>query len=218
MRIHGWHAAVLVLAAATLARTPASAADLDVRVGDARGNPLADAVVTIDGVGAPALDRAPATHVIDQSGLVFLPYLEVLRPGDRVVFHNSDRTQHHVYSFSPAKSFEFVLKPGESSPPLTFDRAGVVSAGCNNHDAMITYLFVTAAPWAARTSDTGRVRITGVPDGAWTVRVWHPLLRAGRKSPARQVVIAGKAPAPLAFRLELRPDPRRRADPERVGY
>lgn len=218
MRFNAWHARALVLALAALAHPGAAAVDLEVQVADARGNPLADAVVTIDGVGAPRSDKGPVTHVIDQSGLVFIPYLTVARPGDRVVFHNSDRTQHHVYSFSPVKSFEFVIKPGESSPPLVFDRAGVVPAGCNIHDAMITYLFVTAEPWVAQTSETGRVRLEGVPDGRWTVRVWHPRLRPGRDSPARQVVVAGKPLAPLAFRLVLRPDPRRRADPERVGY
>ena len=208
---------------ASQATTPAPAAPLDVAVTDARGRPVADAIVTVEArgsAGRPARvspAKAPSTHVIDQAGLVFLPYLQVFRPGDRVVFRNSDRTQHHVYSFSQAKAFEFVLKPGESSTPLVLDQVGVISAGCNIHDAMITYLFVTDAPWVERTPASGRVRLQDLPAGRFSVRVWHPRLRPGRTALPRELEINGK-PRPLAFALPLLPDPRRRADPERPGY
>ena len=105
--------------------------------------------------GARARSRRP--HVIDQKNLMFLPYIEVFRPGDAVVFRNSDGTRHHVYSFSPAKAFEFVLAPGQSSPPMTLDQAGViVVVGCNIHDQMASYLVVSDAPWIATTGKDGR--------------------------------------------------------------
>ena len=71
------------------------------------GHPVPSAVVTLPR-GAQRVDRrdaiAPVVHVIDQKNLMFVPYVQVFRPGDAVVFRNSDRTRHHVYSFSPAKS------------------------------------------------------------------------------------------------------------------
>ena len=128
MRKQGW---ILVLGA-LLAAAPAVASGLVVRITDGKGRPVADTVVTLQPAPrapVPKLARAAQTHIIDQKNLMFVPYLDVLRPGDAVVFRNSDRTRHHVYSFSPAKAFEFVLAPGQSSPPLTLDATGVVAVG-----------------------------------------------------------------------------------------
>jgi plastocyanin len=174
----------IVIAVASGLNAAASAAELDVRVNDNHGHPLADAVVTLvpqNAAQSPAPKRpsAPSTRIIDQKDEMFVPYIEIFRPGDKVLFRNSDQTRHDVYSFSPVKSFEFVLVPGESSKPLELDQTGVVAVGCNIHDQMITYLFVSDAGWIERSGLDGRVRLRDVPAGAWNVRVWHPNLRPG---------------------------------------
>lgn len=107
-----------ILMASAGAAGIAEAAEVLVQVHDRAGHPVNDAVVTVTGDSGSA--RTPATaveKVIDQRQETFLPYVEIFRPGDRVVFCNSDRTRHHVYSFSRVKTFEFVLKPGVSSRP-----------------------------------------------------------------------------------------------------
>jgi plastocyanin len=198
----------------------ATGAELRVQVSDQRGKPVADAVVTaLPAPGAPAA-AAPAskTSFINQVDLAFVPYLEVFRPGDKVVFHNGDRTRHHVYSFSAAKSFEFMLSPGGNSTSLVLDRPGVVAVGCNIHDSMIAFLYVTEAPWVARTGADGVARLV-VPDGAYTVKTWQPRLRPGRaETVLENVQVAGAAAKPLSFRLALLPDTRRPADRERARY
>ncbi|UWX04665.1 methylamine utilization protein [Pseudoxanthomonas sp. NC8] len=160
---------------------PAAAAELDVHVIDSKGQPVADAVVTVVAAGAQGEPRrAPlrgtSPRMIDQKALVFAPYVEVFRPGEDVVYRNSDRTRHHVYSFSPIKAFEFVLAPGETSAPLKLDRTGVIAVGCNIHDGMINYLYISDAPWIARTGSDGATRFHDVPAGQFDVRVWHPRL------------------------------------------
>ena len=50
--------------------------------------------------------------IIDQRDETFIPYVEIFRPGDQVVFRNSDRTRHHVYSFAPAKSLRVRHRAG----------------------------------------------------------------------------------------------------------
>jgi len=136
---------------ALLACRAATAAGMVVQVTDQQGRPVPDAVVTgRPHAGAQTVPaRAAQVHVIDQKDLMFHPYVELLRPGDTVVFRNSDGTRHHVYSFSPAKAFEFVLAPGQSSPPMTLAKPGVVAVGCNIHDQMASYLVVSDAPWIA---------------------------------------------------------------------
>lgn len=219
MRTSGWVIAVLLAAAAA-----ANAADLNVRIDDDHGKAVADAVVTVlpqtvSKDDRPALRIAPSTRTIDQKNLMFIPYIEVFRPGDRVVFRNSDKTRHHVYSFSPIKAFEFVLAPGESSPPLVLDKTGVIAVGCNIHDQMITYLYVSDAPWIAHSGANGQVAFHDLPAGAYNVRVWQPRLRPNKPDLAQSMTLVGKSESKaLTFDLPLLPDSRREFDREHTSY
>lgn len=209
-----------LLAALTGLRTVlAAAGELDVRVADAHGAPVADAVISaVPRNGAAAPSSIPAkTHVIDQRNETFIPYIEVFRPGDKVIFHNSDHTRHHAYSFAPARQFEFVLAPGESSTPLQLDQVGVIAVGCNIHDRMITYFYVTDAPFTALSHGDGGARLE-LPAGEYDVRVWHPRQRPGAADPGRAIAIADGAPASAAFTVGLLPDPRGVPDRERTSY
>jgi plastocyanin len=216
MRQRGrWAIAMLCLGLSPFA----VAASLTVQVTDQTGRPVADAVVTVIGSGATAPTTTPATHTIDQARLTFVPYVEVFRPGDSAVFHNSDGTQHHVYSFSPVKAFQFVVAPGARSTPVVLDRPGVVAVGCNIHDGMINYLYVTDAPVAARTDSRGRVVFEGLGEGRYNVRVWQPRLPAGRPDlREKSIALAAGETKTLAFPLKLRPDPRRQFDREHTHY
>jgi len=219
MRKRGWVAACALLACMSVSAAPAVAGGLVVGVTDGKGHAVPDAVVTLvlRGAAAPAVHRAPAVHVIDQKNLMFMPYIEVFRPGDAVVFRNSDRTRHHVYSFSPTKAFEFVLAPGQSSPPLTLDKTGVVAVGCNIHDQMAAYLVVTDAVSIARSNEDGIADFAAIAPGTYDVRVWHPRLRPGRSTTAT-VAVGASVPATAPIALSLLPDPRQRMDRELMQY
>lgn len=217
-----WHGHAVVCLLLTPGLHP-GAAELAARIFDSRGAPVADAVVTVvprPGSVAPIAHPFQAlTRTIDQKNEAFIPYVEIFRPGDSVVFRNSDHTRHHVYSFAPARQFEFVLTSGESSPPLPLDHAGVVAVGCNIHDQMITYLYISDAPWIARSGSDGRIAISGLPTGDFEVRAWHPQLRPGQPNPPQPLHIdAATDTQELAFPLWLLPDPRTPADRERANY
>ena len=205
---------------AMLLATRATAAELVVRIDDGRGAGVADAVVMVSprsGAGQ-AQAHAPERRTIDQKNLAYVPYLEVFRPGDEVVFHNSDRTRHHVYSFSPVKAFEFVLASHESSPPQTLDKLGAVAVGCNIHDQMIAYLYVTDARWFAHSDASGEVRFARLAAGAYDVRVWQPRLRPDRSEPRQTIGLEGGESRTLHFSLSLLPDPRRHYGREQAHY
>ena len=218
MRFRG----MVALAAGLLWIGTAHAATLEVEVNDQRGRPVPDAVVTVlPASGVPLSPTAPSTQprIIDQRRLVFMPYVEVFREGERVVFRNSDDTRHHVYSFSAPKAFEIVVAPKTSSAPMVLDKSGVIAVGCNIHDGMITYLYVTDAPRAARTDASGRVSIGDLPAGKYDVRVWHPRLPPGRPDlRERTTTIAEGETKTLAFPLTLRPDQRKQFDREHTHY
>jgi len=200
----------------------ASAAEVVVHFSDAQGHAVNDAVLMLTpdtGTTANPSAAPPATYIIDQRDETFIPYVQVLRPGDKVVFRNSDSTRHHVYSFAAIKTFEFVLRPGESSPALSMDQAGVAAVGCNIHDHMATYLFVSAVSAVAMSSHDGYARLDRLAPGRYTAHVWHPQLHPGRAEPIQSVIIAGDAETvQLSFTLSLLPDPRMFMDREHLDY
>lgn len=199
---------------------PAGAADLVVRVAD-RGAPVGDAVVSLVPAGGTprgAASAVPPTAAIDQRDLAFVPYVQVARPGGAAVFRNSDHTRHHVYSFSPAATFEMVLGPGERSSRVPLQEEGVVAVGCNIHDQMIAWLYVSDAPWLARTGEGGQVRFRDVPPGDYRVRVWHPRLDARGDAVERRVALHDAPSRSLVIALRLRPDARTQPDRERADY
>jgi hypothetical protein len=81
---------------------------------------------------------------------------------------------HQVYSFSTAKRFQLPLYRGHAHPPLLFDKAGVVVLGCNIHDSMLGYIFVTPAPYFGKTGAAGTLLIDGLPPGQYEVVLWNP--------------------------------------------
>ncbi|WP_407908413.1 carboxypeptidase regulatory-like domain-containing protein [Lysobacter claricitrinus] len=216
MRIRAGCGALL----AVLACGQAMAAQVAVDITDRQGKPVGDAVVTLlrrDGAGPKP--GAPSTHSIDQKDLMFSPYVEVARPGDSVVFRNSDTTRHHVYSFSPVKQFEYVIAPHDAAPPVKLPRTGVVAVGCNIHDGMIAYLYVTDAPWTARTGANGHVVFADLPAGAYDVRVWHPRLPPAKPDLVQDGVVLGATDSRrVPFSLTLLPDLRYQFDRERTRY
>jgi plastocyanin len=215
-RMHTARAAIVASIITSVAS--ATAGELDVVVRDLRGTAAVDAVVGVDG-GDDRPAHEAVVRIIDQRDETFVPYVEVFRPGDSVVFRNSDRTRHHVYSFAPAKSFEFVIAPGDSTPPLPLERVGEIAVGCNIHDRMITHLYVSDAAALAKTDAQGRVVFRDLRAGRHSVRVWHPLLRPGHGEAAQAVDIGAEGRAALAFQLPLLQDPRPDPDDkERVGY
>lgn len=193
---------------------PALAGNLVVQFDDGKGKPVADAVVMLRPVaGQQAPAPAPhARHVIDQRMLMFQPYLQLLRLGDEVVFRNSDSTRHHVYSFAQAGKFEFVLAPTQSSSPFRLDKPGAVAVGCNIHDQMIAYLYVTDAPWVAQSDGSGAATLRDLPPGDYQLQAWQPRLRPGASAaPQRVHVGSDGATVTLTISLRLLPDPRLRS-------
>ena len=193
------------LAAAGLSlAAPLCAAPLSVRVADAAGHPVRDAVVTIYPAGAAA--RRPASggrFTVSQKNLQFHPFLTIVPVGAEVSFPNFDPTKHHVYSFSPAKRFEIKLFAKDQSRSVNFDKPGVVALGCNIHDQMSAFIFVTDSAWTARTNAQGVARFD-VPNVPARATVWHPYLRA-RGGMMEQSLRPGQRAA--SFSVRLRPPP-----------
>ncbi len=196
--------AATLVAAAAIAGS-AAAADLTVTVKGEDGAPLADAVVLVH----PASGSGPASAIhyswpttMTQQNIAFNPYVLIVPVGTTVGFPNKDKVRHHVYSFSAAKKFELKLYGQQEERTVTFDKTGIVALGCNIHDVMIGYIYVTDTPFAAKTDASGTVVIHGLPGGNGTLSVWHPDMRA--KTAVDKSVNLSAAP-PETIALDLKP-------------
>ena len=195
---------LMLFAAGIALSAPLAAAPLTVRVVDASGRPVQDAVVTLYPAGGAA--RAPhggGRFVVSQQHLQFHPFLTIVPVGADVSFPNLDPTKHHVYSFSAAKKFELKLFAKDQSRTVHFDKAGVVALGCNIHDQMSAFIVVTDSAWTARTNGQGIAAFGDAPNAPGRLTVWHPYLRA--PGPLQQSV--ARAQRSATFSVRLRPPP-----------
>lgn len=188
-----------------LAGPAAAARDLGVRVLDQDSAPLEDAVVTLrPAAGGPPVAGTGTVAVMDQRGKIFVPWVLVVQPGTRVEFPNSDHIRHHVYSFSPSKPFELKLYARTEIPAVTFDQPGVVSLGCNIHDWMQGYIYVTADPLFALSAADGIGRFTNLADGDYRMHIWHPRLRGPYLGEEYTLEIGAATAAQLDYRVTVR--------------
>ena len=169
----------LSILALLLATTPALAGTLTVRVTDSAGKPARDVVVALHAIGrADLAPRLSGTYQVSQKDTQFHPFISVVPVGAKVSFPNFDPFKHHVYSFSPIKRFELKLFAKDQTRSVTFDKPGVVAIGCNIHDSMSAFIYVTDTPFAESVGATGEVSFQTLPAGRYTLSVWHPYLNA----------------------------------------
>ena len=180
------------------------AASIEIQARDPTGKPVADAAVyAIPGSGAS--ETRSVRMAIEQVDREFVPYVSVIQQGTMVTFPNRDPILHHVYSFSPAKSFEIKLYTGKSPSEVQFDKPGVVTLGCNIHDWMIAYIAVVPTPYFSRTDAQGLARLRDLPAGSYEVRAWHPQQRAALVPHQLALDAAANAQATFTFVFDVVP-------------
>ncbi|HEV3308830.1 MAG TPA: plastocyanin/azurin family copper-binding protein [Candidatus Sulfotelmatobacter sp.] len=167
------------------------AGDIDGKVSGMKGQSVVY-VEVITGKTFPA----PKDHlVVDQKGLLFVPHIVVVQQGTTVEFLNSDNVQHNVFWTSVGgdkkAGHNLGTWPKGEKRPFTFDKAGVVPLFCNVHPEMGGYIIVSPTPYFAETDDGGNYKIKDIPDGSYSITVWHE----GAKNQTKPVTVAGNAKA-----------------------
>lgn len=171
--------------------------------------PVANAVVSVNNAGNIGTGAAAVTAEIYQKNRAFHPHVLVIPVGSRVDFPNRDNTQHHVYSFSPAKTFNIELYADRPSAPILFDKPGIVELGCNIHDHMQGFIVVSDSAATGQTDASGQVTLSlDTPIGedrqeALTLEVWHPRLPDPTRPVTREIGLG----QPALISLDLEPEP-----------
>ncbi|WP_417512855.1 methylamine utilization protein [Marinobacter sp.] len=191
--------------------TSAFSDELTVRVQLADGaGPVTGAVVYIK----DASRVAPLRAEVIQKDRMFHPHISILPVGSSVDFPNRDNTQHHVYSFSPAKTFNLELYAGRPEAPVVFDQPGIVELGCNIHDHMQAFIVVADTRAIGQTNEQGEVTLAldfgaSQTPGSLNLNIWHPRLPDNTRSVVREIDGASLANATTeTVSIELKPEPR----------
>ncbi|OHB97826.1 MAG: hypothetical protein A2Z58_07600 [Planctomycetes bacterium RIFCSPHIGHO2_12_42_15] len=142
----------------------------------------------------------PQEHaVMDQKNMAFIPHILPLLKGTTVDFLNSDMVQHNVYSpdaVTDNVNLGTWLK-GDIRP-FTFNKLGIASMRCNAHVDMLAYVLVLQNPYFARVNNDGSFSITNLPEGKYTVKLWHERYKAED----RQVEAKANVSATVEFELK----------------
>ncbi len=169
-----------------------SAGDLHgkVAVKGARNN--ADAVVYVAAIPGKTFP-APKEHAkMDQANLVFVPHVLAVQTGTTVDFLNSDAVLHNVFSPDAcAEKFNLGTWPKGQTKSYTFKNECAAALLCKVHPEMEGFVVVSPTPYFAVTKADGTYAIANVPDGSYTLKVWHPKAKATQKP----VTVAGTTTA-----------------------
>ena len=196
--------ATVALAAIALGAASATAADLTVKITDAAGKPVRDAVVTFAPAGGATMPVSAkgGPYTLAQKDKTFVPFVLAVPQGATVGFPNQDRVNHHVYSFSAAQPFQLPLYGPGQTRSVKFEHAGTIALGCNIHDSMSAYIRVVDTPYFATTGDDGKVVLKDVPAAAGTLKVWQPLMDSASHEVSRSFTM-GAGDATQGFEVKV---------------
>jgi plastocyanin len=143
----------------------------------------ADAVVYVDKIAGKTFPPPAAHAKIDQKNMKFTPVVLPILVGTTVDFLNSDAVLHNVFSPDAcADKFNLGTWPQGQVKSFTFKKECFAALLCKVHPEMEGFVVALPTPYHAVTSADGSYHIKDVPDGTYTVKVWHPKLKAASKS------------------------------------
>lgn len=140
------------------------------------------AVVMIDKI-AEGKKAAAGDLVFDNLNCKFVPHVLVAPMGATLKVRNSDDMLHNSHFFAVEAGNKKNLinmalpKKGQVIENTKILRKeGLVSVQCDAHDFMQGYIWSVANPYAMVTGATGDFKLTDVPAGSYTLKIWHEAL------------------------------------------
>lgn len=175
-----------------------------VTITDQAGKPVENVVVTLQPKNLMVKGPVYPEAVMAQRDMEFQPHVLAIKTNTEVKFPNWDVFRHHVYSFSKAKQFEIRLYGGDEEKIVVFDKPGIVAIGCNIHDDMLAYIYVTDAPYVLTSDAQGNVTFPAVVGGDYTIFLWHPRLNKKKSQTTSNLTLDADGATEKIFSLTLK--------------
>lgn len=134
---------------------------------------LENVVVSLEPVNKMVFSKTQKTAVMDQINLNFEPHVLPVFVGTKVVFPNSDKIRHSVFSNSNSKKFDFGTYSPGTEKAIICDQPGVIPLLCYIHHDMSAYIVVLNTPYFALTNEKGDYLIEDIPSGQYRLTFWH---------------------------------------------
>lgn len=158
---------------------PLNAGEISVKIEDKKQRSVRNTVVELVGAGHPGMP-GQNLEIAQQDG-EFDPVFSLIPHGSSVLFTNRDPYQHHVYSVSDGNEFELPLYRDTPARRILFDTPGVVKMGCNIHDWMLAFGYVSESGHVVITDASGEAKFTDLPEGEYQLRIWNPRFKNNNK-------------------------------------
>ena len=149
------------------------------------GGALSGAVVHLTGIETGKAWSKPASgYLLEQEGCLFLPRTQVVRRSNDLLIKNIDPVFHNIHAYEVVGSSRISMFNEGQQPKTDMTKnirlrrptSNTIKLECDSHDFMHEWLFVADNPYYAVTDSTGAFKLDDVPDGAYTLRSWHPIL------------------------------------------
>lgn len=115
--------------------------------------------------------------VVDQKGCEYLPHVQAVQPGEQVEILNSDGILHNIHTYSEKNPPLNIAQPKfKKKVTAKFEKPEMVKLTCDVHGWMTGWVAVQEHPYYAVTDETGSFKLTDVPPGEYTLRVWQEKL------------------------------------------
>lgn len=145
------------------------------------------------------LDREDSSaRQISHKGMTYRPRVLPLVKNSTVDFLNDDRIFHNAFSLSKAKTFDLGIYAQGTSKYVTFGQPGLVRVYCNIHPDMISNILVLNNPFFTVTADDGSYRISDLPEGDYSLRVWSEYSEELR----RPITVSANSQIEANFKVE----------------
>jgi plastocyanin len=164
---------------------------------------LANVFVYIkDAKPAPAKGESP---LIDQVGCMYEPYITGAVAGQKIKIRNSDSEMHNVHSTPKVagnEEFNFAQLKGQVNEKVFEKPEVLVRMKCDVHPWMFAYVGVVEHPYFAVTDKDGNFKISGLPDGKYTIVAYHLKTHvAGGKGVEQAIEVKGDTKKDITVEL-----------------
>lgn len=109
-----------------------------------------------------------------QRDATFIPRVVPVTPGTLVQFINKDNFFHNVFSITPGAYFNIGRRATNVIVEKKISRLGEIKLFCDIHAQMNAIILSLDTAYFTRCEPNGRYSLSGLPDGEYAIKVYHP--------------------------------------------